>query len=63
VASLPERKRAVVILRYQEGLDLAEISELLDMPLNTVKSTLQRSLLELRKKLTRKLGEVRYAIF
>lgn len=63
VAALPERKRAVVILRFQEGLDLAEIAEVLEMPLNTVKSTLQRSLLELRKKLTRKLGEVRYAIF
>ena len=53
----------MVILRYQEGLDLAEISELLDIPLNTVKSGLQRSLLELRRKLTRKLGEVRYALF
>ena len=63
VASLPERRRAVVILRYQEGLNLAEISEVLDMPLNTVKSNLQRSLLDLRRKLTRKLGEVRYAIF
>ncbi len=63
VAALPDRKRAVVILRFQEGLDLAEIAEVLEMPLNTVKSTLQRSLLELRKKLTRKLGEVRYAIF
>lgn len=63
VANLPERRRAVIILRYQEGLDLTEISKVLDMPLNTVKSTLQRSLLELRRKLTRKLGEVRYAIF
>jgi RNA polymerase sigma-70 factor (ECF subfamily) len=63
VANLPERRRAIIILRYQEGLDLAEISKVLEMPLNTVKSTLQRSLLELRKKLTRKLGEVRYAIF
>lgn len=62
VATLPERRRAVVILRYQEGLDLAEISKVLDMPLNTVKSTLQRSLLELRKKLKRRIGEVRYAI-
>ncbi|HWZ44890.1 MAG TPA: sigma-70 family RNA polymerase sigma factor [Candidatus Saccharimonadales bacterium] len=63
VANLPERRRAIIILRYQEEMDLAEIAEVLEMPLNTVKSTLQRSLLELRKKLTRKLGEVRYAIF
>jgi len=63
VAALPEKWRMMVILRYQEGLDLAEISELLDVPLNTVKSGLQRSLLELRRKLTRRLGEVRYALF
>ena len=63
VAALPEKWRMMVILRYQEGLDLAEISELLDIPLNTVKSGLQRSLLELRRKLTRRLGEVRYAFF
>ena len=63
VAALPEKWRAMVILRYQEELDLAEISEILDIPLNTVKSGLQRSLAELRKKLTRKLGGVRYALF
>ena len=63
VAALPEKWRAMVILRYQEELDLAEISELLDIPLNTVKSGLQRSLAELRKRLTRKLGGIRYAIF
>jgi len=53
----------VVILRYQEGLDLAEIGELMNMPLNTVKSTLHRTLEDLRRKMTRKLGEIRYAIF
>ena len=61
VAALPERRRMMVILRYQEGLDLSEIAGVLDMPLNTVKSSLQRSLAELRKKLTRKIGEARYA--
>lgn len=60
---LPEKQRMVVILRYQEGLDLAEIGDLMKMPLNTVKSTLHRTLEDMRKKLTRKLGEVRYAIF
>ena len=63
VAALPEKWRAMVILRYQEELDLAEISETLGIPLNTVKSGLQRSLAELRKRLTRKLGGVRYALF
>jgi RNA polymerase sigma-70 factor (ECF subfamily) len=60
---LPEKQRMVVILRYQEGLDLAEIGDLMKMPLNTVKSTLHRTLEDLRRKMTRKLGEIRYAIF
>ena len=61
VAALPETQRMVVILRFQEGLGPAEIAEILKMPVNTVKSTLHRSLAELRKKLIRKIGEVRYA--
>jgi RNA polymerase sigma-70 factor, ECF subfamily len=63
VAALPEKWRMMVVLRYQEEMDLGEISQLMDVPLNTVKSGLQRALAELRKKLSRKLGEVRYAIF
>jgi RNA polymerase sigma-70 factor (ECF subfamily) len=52
-ASLPEKPRMVVILRYQEDMDPVEISKTLDMPLNTVKSHLQRSLAMLREKLER----------
>lgn len=63
VAALPEKQRMMVVLRYQEDLGPAEIAELMSVPVNTVKSTLYRSLEDLRKKLTRKLGEVRYAIF
>ena len=63
VASLPERQRMIVILRYQEELGPAEIAEVLKMPVNTVKSTLNRSLAELRKKLARSFGEMKYAIF
>ena len=63
VATLPERQRMVVILRFQEGLGPGEIAEALDMPVNTVKSTLHRSLEELRRGLTRRLREVRYAFF
>jgi RNA polymerase sigma-70 factor, ECF subfamily len=63
LAALPEKQRMVVVLRYQEELGPAEIAELLEMPVNTVKSTLHRSLTELRRRLTRKLGEVRYAFF
>lgn len=58
VASLPEAQRMVVILRYQEELDAAEIATLLEMPLATVKSHLHRALALLREKMERRgLGE------
>lgn len=63
LAALPEKQRMMVVLRYQEGLGPAEIAELLSMPVNTVKSTLHRTLDELRRKMTRKLGGIRYAFF
>jgi len=59
VATLPEKPRLVVTLRYQEDLDPTEIAELLGMPLNTVKSHLRRSLVILREKVTRSLGEMK----
>lgn len=51
VASLPEKQRMIVILRFQEDLRPSEIAELLDIPVGTVKSQLQRSLEVLRRKL------------
>ena len=45
---LPEMPRAVLVLRYQEDLDPADIARVLDLPLNTVKSHLRRSLEWLR---------------
>lgn len=58
IVSLPEMPRAVVILRYQEDLDPAEIAAVLEMPVATVKSHLQRSLALLREKLARRgVGE------
>jgi RNA polymerase sigma-70 factor (ECF subfamily) len=58
VATLPERPRMILALRYQEDLDPAEIAEVLSMPVNTVKSHLRRSLAMLREKVSRSLGEV-----
>lgn len=58
VASLPEKPRLIVILRYQEDLRPEDIAEILAMPLATVKSHLQRSLAMLREKATRVFGEV-----
>ncbi len=59
IATLAEAPRAVMILRYQEDLDPAEIAEILTMPVATVKSHLQRSLALLREKLARRsMGEL-----
>lgn len=52
IGDLPAHARAVVVLRYQEDMDPTEIGELLDMPLNTVKSHLRRALEVLRAHLT-----------
>jgi RNA polymerase sigma-70 factor, ECF subfamily len=52
VATLPEKPRLVVILRYQEDLDPADIAEVLEMPVRTVKSHLRRSLETMRRKMT-----------
>lgn len=41
---LPEMPRAVLVLRFQEDLDPLDIAATLDLPLNTVKSHLRRSL-------------------
>jgi len=58
VASLPEKARMIVILRYEEDLAPGDIAEVLAMPVGTVKSHLQRSLAMLREKVTRAIGEV-----
>jgi RNA polymerase sigma-70 factor (ECF subfamily) len=57
VATLPEGPRMVLTLRYQEDLEPSEIAAILEMPVNTVKSHLRRSLQVLRGKVTRYLGE------
>jgi RNA polymerase sigma-70 factor, ECF subfamily len=54
IATLPETPRMVMVLRYQEDLDPAEIGKVLEMPVATVKSHLQRSLALLREKLARR---------
>lgn len=53
IAQLAPAARAVVLLRYQEDMDPADIAEVLEMPVNTVKSHLKRSLASLREKLDR----------
>lgn len=48
IATLPLVPRTVITLRYQEDLMPEEIAQLLNMPLATVKSHLQRALKVLR---------------
>jgi RNA polymerase sigma-70 factor (ECF subfamily) len=54
VAELAPDARMVVTLRFQEDLDLSEIAAILDMPVNTVKSHLRRSMDALRRGLADK---------
>ena len=51
LAELAPAARAVMVLRYQEDQDVAEIATALDMPVNTVKSHIKRSLTALRGKM------------
>lgn len=48
---LPELDRKIVILRYYHDLKLEEIAETLDLPLNTLKSKLYKSLKSLAAEL------------
>jgi RNA polymerase sigma-70 factor (ECF subfamily) len=58
ISTLPDHPRLVMILKYQEDMDAAEIGSVLNMPVGTVKSHIQRSLKLLREKLSRKYGEI-----
>jgi RNA polymerase sigma-70 factor, ECF subfamily len=59
VASLPGKARLIVVLRYQEDLSPDEIADVLEMPVATIKSHLQRSLAMLREKVSRTMGDIR----
>lgn len=51
IAQMNETEREVLVLRDLQGLAYDEISEILDVPLGTVKSKLNRARLNLKKKL------------
>jgi RNA polymerase sigma-70 factor (ECF subfamily) len=48
VAHLAPERRTVIVLRYGLGYSLAEIAELLEVPLGTVQSRIHRALEDLR---------------
>ena len=52
IETLPERFRAVVMLRYTEGITYKEIGERLHMPSNTARTYFQRARPLLRRALT-----------
>ena len=56
VASLPAQQRMIVILRYQEDMQLHEIADALNMKASTVKTQLARALQLLRTKTTQGLN-------
>jgi RNA polymerase sigma-70 factor (sigma-E family) len=51
IASLPRRQRAALVLRFYEDLPEAEIAQILDAPVGTVKSLVHRGLAKLRERL------------
>jgi RNA polymerase sigma-70 factor, ECF subfamily len=55
IAALPIVPRTIIVLRYQEDLGPEEIAALLQMPVSTVKSHLQRALKVLRAKAQRRV--------
>jgi len=55
IDSLPVKYRSVMILRYLQDLSLQEISDVLDMPVTTIKTRVHRGREFLRKKLAPKM--------
>ncbi len=52
IASLPDYQRTMIVLYHTEGLAYEEIAEVMQLPIGTVKSRLNRARLVLREKLT-----------
>jgi RNA polymerase sigma-70 factor, ECF subfamily len=51
IMKLPEKYRSVIVLKYIEELSLIEISEILNLPIGTVKTRIHRGREALRKQL------------
>lgn len=53
IENLPPEQREVIVLKEYQGLTFAEIADVLDVPLSTVKTRLYRGLNQLRRGLAR----------
>ena len=51
IGQLPDYQRAMIVLYHKEGLAYEEIAEVMNLPIGTVKSRLNRARLVLREKL------------
>lgn len=51
VADLPQDQREVIVLKEYQDLTFAEIADVLELPLSTVKTRLYRGLVQLRERL------------
>src|SRR5262245_2347882 len=58
IAALPDQQRAVLVLREYHDLDYAEIADVLELDVGTVKSRLSRARAALREHLLAKLPEL-----
>src|SRR5262249_12237703 len=58
VAALPDAQRAVLVLREYHDLDYAEIADVLELDVGTVKSRLSRARAQLRAHLSAALPEL-----
>jgi RNA polymerase sigma-70 factor (ECF subfamily) len=56
IAALPEKYRAIFILREIEGLSTRETAQITDLSLSAVKVRLHRARLELRERLAESLA-------
>ena len=57
LGELSEEHRAILVLREMEGCDYEQISQILDLPVGTVRSRLHRARLQLKEQLTGVLDE------
>lgn len=53
IATLPDLHREVLDLRFSQGLSYAEIAEVLDIPMGTVRSRLHHAVSKVRERLER----------
>ena len=57
IATLPEDERLIILLRYMNELSYDEISEMVDIPLSTVRNKLHRAKKKMRKTVKREGGD------